>query len=204
MTLYRLGFDIDEVITTTSDVLVDHAMKEYGVIFNKQNYGNYEKFVGDAYIPGDPEKSKEIGLKLIEDVNNPYIQNEGIPIKDCPKILRRLKMLGHKIFFVSARPIGTEEHTKKWLDWYGIQFDGLYHLGRNIPKGVVCDELELDLFVEDEYTNLIKIFETRNHYKKGLILMNKIWNEEIDTSKYPFIRLNDWTEIEHHITTYME
>ena len=118
--LYRLGFDIDEVMSTTSDVLIKHAKVEYGVDFKKEYYNN---MIEAAYIPGDPEKSRSIGLKLIEDVQMPHIQNQAIPFKDSPKTILKWKNLNHKIYFVSARPIGNEEHTIKWLNNYGIPFD---------------------------------------------------------------------------------
>ena len=55
--------------------------KEYGVDFDRKNYGHNILATDHPYILGDPEKSRSIGLKLMDDANNPHIQNSVIPIK---------------------------------------------------------------------------------------------------------------------------
>jgi len=199
---YRLGFDIDEVVSKLSPKLLEFLKEEFGIEHSIEVFKTYG-LEENKYVD-DPELNTKISNRMLEVANDPYFQNKTEPVKDAPKIIHKWKHLGHKIFFISARRIGCEEHTINWLKSFGIPFDGVYHLGHRLSKGVVCDELELDFFAEDRVKYLIQLFELKNRWDKGLVLFNRPWNVNRDISNYPIKRIDTWTELDMHLHTYGE
>lgn len=193
---YRLGFDIDEVINNLNTVLIKYANESCGVDFKYND-------IYREYYKDEPTTNKAIGDSFFKAANNYTIQNMTIPMKNSPISILKLKQMGHKIYFISSRPIGNEEHTINWLRMYGFPYDGVYHTGFNISKGIFGKDLNLDFFVDDSVNHLIDLFEIKNYWKLGLVLLNKEWNIDSDISNFPITRCNDWDDIIEHLNMRM-
>jgi len=49
---------------------------------------------------------------------------------------------------------------------------------------------------------LIELYEVKNRWRKGLLLMNKPWNLQADLTHFPISRCHTWKDVDSHLTSY--
>lgn len=86
------------------------------------------------------------------------------------EVINKLHDMGHKIIISTARALdwhsSPETTTLLWLAKSEIKFDGIY-IGRK-DKENICEELQADIFVDDDL-DICKKVANKNHKRKALL-----------------------------------
>lgn len=107
--------------------------------------------------------------------------------RDVRPILNILNTM-HNIYFVTARDKQLEILTHLYLRKHGIEYDGLFLLGSHY-KVDKANELNCDLFIEDNYDNAIQLSENGTK----VLLLDTYYNRK--SLNKNIIRVADWKEI---------
>ena len=181
----RIGIDIDNCISNFNDVLLeeylkhDKELRNIGIINEKADY------ITRGMFDWSKEENDEFYYSNIE-----RIAKSLKPLRNCKKIIDKLKEDGNEIYIISARDNGEYtnpwEMTKEWLEKYEIYYDKLI-LTDKYKKGPICKENIIDIMIEDTIKNCEDI--EQNGVK--CLLMNTRYNEK----EKRFERVNNWKEI---------
>ncbi len=154
----NIGIDIDDTLTDIRYQLREAALeyaKKLGKHINLEyiedkNNGNvYQQKYGFTY-----EELKYF-LKNIQE----EITKKAKPRADAVEIIKKLRTEGHKIYIITARD--SEFHddpyllSKNWLEKNNIEYDKLIVNARE--KAKICIQENIDLFIDDQLANCIKI-----------------------------------------------
>lgn len=196
----KIGIDIDDTISNTYEAGIKYADKYTRTCCNRicninENLGKVKDHrVWQTVFEWNPEEEKkffenyymeilkEVELKeeVLENINKLYSNND-------------------EIYFITARSningTDVEDITKSWLEKYKIPFNGLY---LNKEKLKVCQELGIDIFVDDSLENCKSV-------QSGNIksyLMDHIGNKNIDIGNIE--RVYGWNDLYKKIETYKE
>jgi len=191
----RLGFDLDEVVVSCINGISELVKKEFDVDWNYDNYTVYG--FDEMCFTEDRHLNLQISHYLKTNVPTKEFMRSLKPIEGAVCLIRYLKELGHKIYFISSRPQDLAYQSSLWLLKHNIPFDGSYIIGRSVEKGLVASGLNLDLFVDDEVGHLESVLKHKEEWSVGLFLMDKPYNRWY-TGK-DFIRLNNLDEIKKFI-----
>lgn len=192
----RLGFDLDEVVVNLTPEFENHLAVNYGIDWPKECFIHYD-FTKCAF-----NYDKEVNAKIIEDMlevaNDPDFQFQAEPVEGAREVLQKFKRVGHKLYFITARPKQNQPATFKWLRQNDIPFDNLILAGHSEPKGVYGLKFKLDMYVDDLEKHLESMWAYKKRWRKGLILLDRPWNNTYyDGSR--FIKLKNWKEILRHV-----
>lgn len=173
-------FDIDGVINTYPDCVLDWMNKKYDLSYStiedlKNNLG-IEKY--DEY----KEKYRLSGSKRTQPIN-----------KDTVDTMLKLKSMGYKIVLYTVRPVTTYKRiyhdTLFWLKNSGISFDAIYWSDYS-KEDFYKLGLKIKFVVDDTLANA-KLF-AKEGYK--VYLLNKYYNQEND-SLYNYERIEKVSDI---------
>ena len=96
----------------------------------------------------------------------------------------------YTVYFITNRRQGAgfpiEQQTQMWLSDLGIQFPTVIVTK---DKGPIVAALELDVFVDDKYANMVSI--EKHSPKTKLFFMTQPQNEELEIPKN-WTRVNDF------------
>ena len=192
----RIGIDIDDTITNSSDIFVEYA-KQYNKEKNIQHKININSLDVKESYGWEKENLNEFLHKYLEvALNNIDSKSDSI------EIINKLKKEGHEIYFITARSEreiegGMFELTENWLNKHGFNYDLLVINSKEKIKD--CIKYGIDIFIDDSYRNckLIKdgigipvlLFTTRYNIK------------EKDES---LIRVSNWYEIYNYLKSIQE
>ena len=192
----RIGIDIDDTITNSSDIFVEYA-KQYNKEKNIQHKININSLDVKESYGWEKENLNEFLHKYLEvALNNIDSKSDSI------EIINKLKKEGHEIYFITARSEreiegGMFELTENWLNKHGFNYDLLVINSKEKVKD--CIKYGIDIFIDDSYRNckLIKdgigipvlLFTTRYNIK------------EKDES---LIRVSNWYEIYNYLKSIQE
>ena len=191
----KLGFDLDGVISDT----VAKAIEVFNDKFSKNlTLDSIKTFrLSDNKYDDDPEKNRKLSIEFINLINDPDIQLSSAPYKDALVALRKLCNNGHSIHIITARPKENFDTTVKWLRSNKISFDSL-DIVDSEPKGMIGRSLNLDMYIDDFVDNLESMLIFKKRWYKGLLLLDRPWNQDIiDESK--FKRIKNWNAVLRHI-----
>lgn len=192
----KLGFDLDEVIVALCDVLLKHLNEEFNLGWNMDNFVCHS--LHKNVYHEDKDMDNKIRAHAIEIVNDLNIQLTAKPCKGAPSFIRKLRKEGHSIHIITARQVGTEENTMKWLRKYKVPFNSVHHVGTKGEKGLIGRMLNLDFYMDDNERHLDSMYRYKKRWAKGLVLMTRPWNKEsYDASR--FVRVNNWEELNRHL-----
>jgi uncharacterized protein len=192
----KLGFDLDEVIVALCDVLLKYLNEEFDLSWTMDNFICHS--LNRNVYHEDKDIDDKIKVRAIEIVNDPDIQLSAKPCKGAPSFIRKLRKEGHSIHIITARQIGTEENTMKWLRKYKIPFNSIHHVGINGEKGFLGRVLNLDFYVDDNEKHLESMYRYKKRWAKGLVLMTRPWNvDSYDASR--FVRVDNWKALRRHL-----
>ncbi len=131
----RIGVDIDDTITETSDMIAFFLRKYY------TNYTCYRD------LP-EPLFSDFVDVRVRK------LYRYELLKKDAAFALHELKKLGHEIIFITARgDIGSfyKEYTEAYLKYHDIPYDKI--IFKAVDKGLIAKEEGIDLFIDDKKSN---------------------------------------------------
>lgn len=185
----RIGIDIDDTLSYTNESLINNAI-EYDKKFvkgkgfqNKNKYNFTEMFYWNEKTAR--KFIKWYGKECISDV----------PVReDASKITNLLHDEGNEIIIITYRQHRTAfdmyELTKQWLDKNNIYYDKL--IINSGPKGIVCKEENIDLFIDDSYEHCKDAYYNDI---KHVLLMNSKYTEDLND----FPRVYNWNDIYKYI-----
>ena len=179
----RIGIDLDDTVSKTNDYLVKLA------------YEYDKKFVkGKGFKDKNAYSFMDMFYWTVVDVDNfmEYFRNgksflEIEVMENAVESINELKNRGHEIIFITRREdkLRTKSKTKKWLKNNGIKYDKIFFHIKH--KGELCEELGVDLFIDNDETN---IYEAEAHNIEA-ILFDSIYNKDVADLK----RMTNWNEI---------
>lgn len=154
----RIGVDLDEVVRPLVPELILWHNEIYQTSLKIQDFQTYKFWV--AW--GGTEE--EAIYKFLDYVNSEWHENV-LPFPDVLDVLKAKKEMGSEIYLVTSRQNDIIRPTVSWIEKHFINiFDDLiftnnYGLsGKHKPKSEVCNELALDVLIDDsvDYLNLLK------------------------------------------------
>ena len=186
----RIGLDIDDTITNSSDVFLSYARK-----YNRQKHINYS-IISDTldqtkafgWNDNNKEEFKELYLKKI--------LLETKPKKDVKHVLKRLKNSGINIYLISSRNDNEINDmfnfTKEWLKLNEIVYDELFvNVNDKLP---ICRKCKLDIFIDDNFQTCNNIFNNSNI---KVLMYNTKYNINFSSN---IMRVSNWKEILSYIS----
>jgi uncharacterized HAD superfamily protein len=186
----KIGIDLDDTLSYTIPEMVEFHNKNYGTNLKPEDYKKYEQW----YIWS--ETLEEALKRLYEFHTSDYGENIK-PILYAKDILDKAKE-NNQIFVITARSKNIEKETRDWLEkYYPNIFSKIYFTdnyskeNKKVTKKGVCDELGIDIFIED---NLQYATECANPERK-VYLLDYPWNQS-ESLPENVKRVKDWKEID--------
>jgi len=194
---FRIGFDLDDVLLGTADVVTSLYSDKYGADVTRDDWYDYES-IDKTWQVGTKTQlnSRLINLNYSDD----YV-NVVKALRDSQRVLRDLKDAGHTLSLVTGRPESSRIKTYTVLSrlFSGVfSNEDLYftdhynHDGHKSSKADVAVRLGLTHFIDDliEHADIV----AAEGIKTILFSDNYKWNQT--AAKEGIIRLNSWQEIE--------
>lgn len=181
----RIGIDIDDVITNTSETMQEYVSR----------YKNNEKLKKHMVeiMKGTPSEPEVIQFCLDNYIK---IFREVKAKENAKEVIERLLNNGNEIYLITARGEeakffkGSEEITKTFLEKNKINYNKIIFNG--IDKAKICKDNCIDVMIDDS------IAHCEDVRKSGIksIVFNSQVNISIPTT---IERVNDWIELEEKI-----
>lgn len=190
--MLRIGIDIDDTLTNTSELLTEMAYK-YDKDYSNDNY----------IINSIPALVR--GLFDDEILNKFYIDHvielgNNVKVKeDAKEVIDKLINDGHKIIFITARSNkfypNAEEFNKEYLSINKINYNKLI-CGKS-HKVETCKEEKIDIMFDDA----VDTCESLNQNNiKGVVFTSNI-NKQRETK---CDRVNSWKEVYTYINNFIK
>ncbi len=182
----RIGIDIDDTVTNSSDTFIKYAIQ-----YNKEKKITHE--IDSTTL--DTKKSFGWEKENVEEFLNKYLEELLRNVdakKESIKIINQLKQEGNEIYFITARSereIKGEmfKLTEEWLKNNNYQYDLLEIDSHEKEKS--CKKYGIDIFIDDSYKNCTRI-------KKELNIPTLLYATRYNnTVSKDLIRVNNWFEI---------
>ena len=185
-----LGFDVDEVICFTVDKTIEYIKDKWDIQLELDKISIYE-FSQHPLLKGN-----EV---VLEDLYKQYREPSLAFYADClpdmagVDVIKKLKRAGHLIYFISSRPIGSEDKTALWLRKHKIPFNYIKHVGASDAKGKACKRLKLDFYMDDYGKCLDSLLDQKKSWPCGLAVLDKPWNRSYHNEKV--MRIKRWHDV---------
>lgn len=186
--MYKLGFDIDEVLVKTMDKAQKYLYNEFGVELDFNTITEFRLNEHPLY-----EEYSEAFESLFEKFQDMDFFDDCSPYGEAVKVLKKLNKKGHELYFISNRPKNGEEKTALWFRKHKIPFTKIYHTNFHREKGSVGRQLNLDFYVDDRPKDIESMLKYKHRWTKGLFIFDKPWNKDYYDSKVG--RIYDWYDI---------
>lgn len=181
----KFGFDID-------DTLIN--LREYA-------FGIYQEQLGFAVEPDKfhgLEKVEIHGLFGLSDTEGSQMWKsllDRLYYTDCPaypgavELLQKLKLQGHEIYYLTARPAEHSDGTKIWLRQQGFPVDdSRFYCGmKDHEKVHIIEDLELDYYFDDKPA----VVEPLLRKSLTVVMRDQSYNRHVDLP-----RLKHWNELD--------
>lgn len=182
----RIGVDIDNVLANFNEVLLESYIKHDKEI-NGNGIVNKNVYLREMF-----DWNKDYEEKFYKS-NIEYFASMFEPIKDCSKVIKKLKEEGHTIYIISGRDNGEYSDPYKitidWLKKYDIVYDKLFLVDayNSHSKTEICLEYNIDVMIDDSKRMCKDIKENGVR----TLLMDTPYNK--DTNE--FERVYSWNHI---------
>ncbi len=185
----HIAVDFDEVIRLLAEPIIYWYNLKNSTDFHVDANSNYalEETWG---------KSSEEAVKEIDE----YIQSEEhqkvSSIVGAKEVLTKLRAEGHELTIITARPTGTQQPTKLWIDQHlpGL-FEGEIFTHREFldSKPMSKEEIllreEMDVLIDD---NPRHIPGAQNKGISAILFGNYVWNNQQHSSGNVKLKAKDW------------
>jgi len=185
----KIGIDLDGVLAELLSAIIEYHNVTYKTeLAQKQfkSHGFWKTWGGTR---------DEAIQKLRDFYQTNYFKNIK-PVSGAIKALSNLKQ-NNDLFVITARPNEIIKDTKKWLNqYYPNFFSGTYFAnhcpqsGSEIPKSQICDELEIEVMIEDSIENALDCAGL----KRRVLLFDRPWNQQAELPS-GISRVLSWKEI---------
>lgn len=182
----RIGIDLDDTITNSSDVFVDYAKKYNSemIITHEINTKELDQKLAFGWNSNDQKKFRE---KYLKDI---LINTK--PNKDVVEVLDSIYKNGNEIFIITARNNNElndmEAITKEWLKFYDIKYNKLIINCKD--KAKICVEEKINVFIDDNFEICQRVYEK---LKIPVFLYSTRYN--LNKKLNGLFRVSNWKEI---------
>jgi uncharacterized HAD superfamily protein len=184
----RIGVDLDEVLCEFLRGLIEFHNLEFGsdLVFDDFFSFEFDKVWGGSF--------DDMILKIKKYHESDYFLNAAV----VPGAINAIKNLSqeHDLFVITARWNSVKSETLSWLDkHFNELFKDVYFVnrwsigGEELSKGDICDNLNIDLFIDDYAPYAIDSLRG----SRRVILFNRPWNKNVVLPEN-IIRVNSWDE----------
>ena len=180
----KIGVDIDAVLTKEGRGEENIWYQEICNYFDLQEQQRNVYDFTEAFGVSNEEVKQFMADKAHE------IFRSLPPAPKAKQVLTKLKNQGFTIILITARNDKYRNLTLNWLEKHQIPFDQLIH---SKHKADVCQELGVELFIDDKLENLQSIKE---NMEIPLLLMDMDHNQHYEGA---IPRVNNWLEIKEKI-----
>jgi uncharacterized protein len=186
-----IGIDIDGVIT-------DEGIEDNNIwLKTLRNYLKRNiKRKEDVYDFNEAFNISKEDLNDFLENNLENIYSNAIPYPTAIEVIKYLRDKDFIIYLITARNIKYNDLTMKWLNKYNIPYNELIH---EKDKAPLAYEKNIELFIEDNESNAIKLIE----YNIPVILVDKYHNRNI-INKEKLYRVNNWLDIKRIIDIFFK
>jgi len=184
-----IGVDLDDVLLDCRLALCEFHNARY------DNFLTKEEFCQHYNLEELWKCSTEEAIKRVVEFYNSEEHLNALPIIGASEAIKELSQ-NNSLFIVTVKPEYLRDSTHKWLVKNNLDFfDGVYftnkYLGDNVKKtkGKVCDELRVEVFIDDALSNAIDVRKEG----RDVLLFDSPWNQgelPINTK-----RVYSWREI---------
>lgn len=181
----RIGIDIDDVITNTSETMQEYVMKD-------KNSKKIKEYMVEI-MKGNPSEPE-----IVQFCTENYIKvfKETTVKKHASEVIKRLLNEQNEVYLITARGEhleffkGSEKITIEFLKENDINYTGI--IFNSTDKASLCKENHIDLMIDDSVAHCEDV---RNVGIKS-ILFTSLVNRDINTT---IERVNNWIELENKI-----
>ena len=181
----RIGIDIDDVITNSSETIEEYVMKDS----NSEKLQKHMKEIMKGN-PSDPD--------VISFCMKIYLEAfQKVTLKDNAKrVIQNLLDNGNEIYLITARGEnleffkGSEEITKKFLEDNNIKYNKI--IFNAVNKAQLCVDNQIDLMIDDSIEHCEDI---KNIGIKSIVFTSNVNKNTFTTVE----RVDNWLELEEKI-----
>ncbi len=188
--ILRIGIDIDNVIADSYPQYIHEFNRTFSTDVK------YEEIFDFYYLENNAGVEKaQVELFISKILQSAEFQLALPSVQEARRVIRKWSTLGYLMHYITARPKGTRDVTKKWLVKNGFWgknatldlVGGETHQRDPNFKKIISDNLKIDLMIEDskEIAQVLDI---------PVFLIDRPWNQ----GKLPknVKRVKSWEEID--------
>jgi uncharacterized HAD superfamily protein len=184
-----IGIDLDDVLLDFNAALYLWHNAKHHTALEYEEITSY--FLEDMW-----GCTREEVMAKIADFYQSHDHIQTGPVAGAVEAIQKLSLL-HTLIVVTSKPEYLRPHTIAWLDKYfpnmfqSVHFTN-HFLGdesRRREKSVVCQELGIEIFIEDAPTHALDVATVC----ETVFLIDRPWNQARVLP--PIIRVSSWEEI---------
>lgn len=191
-----IGVDFDDIIILFNDGLHEYHNAIYGTSVKRSDITTYD--IHDVW-GCEPHEA----VRRVHEFYRTSEHDSLLPVEGVVDALARLKK-DHDLHIITSRGEETRELTERWIarhfpgTFSSVVFTNGYSekKGKKRTKVEVCDELGVDLMIEDSLSQAQAIAGSG----RRVILLDCPWNQGACAQN--IVRVSDWKGIEQEINTY--
>ena len=179
----RIGVDLDDVVCSYVPALLQFINTQHGTEYTVADVKQWN-------IHECIEREEQ----FVKAAMDHFMYSGGFsnlqPIPGAIETINRLKNNGHQIYFITSRSSKATHDTYEWMDAHGLGIENIFF---DRDKAWVAKRLGLDMFVDDNLSNLDAISE------RGIetICFDHPWNRTFGRRAH--MRYHKWEDIYNHI-----
>lgn len=155
----KIGVDVDGVLADFVTAYNEVILKHTSIIIPPPSDSYPDVWEYDVAAGLTPEQLKTIWADIIK---RPHFWGMLHALPGVPNALWKLSRLReeHDIYFITSRPgARAKYYTEMWLAWHGFDKATVIITGKAKDKGLIAQGLGLDIFIEDNATNLATVMD---------------------------------------------
>ncbi|MFA5651783.1 MAG: hypothetical protein WC933_00235 [Candidatus Paceibacterota bacterium] len=187
----KIGIDLDDTISQSMQQVIRFHNDIHHTNFNVKDIKHFNIWE----ILG---QTREDRVKEVHEFHRSDYAKEAKPLPYSQEVLKKLKK-NNELFIITARAYDIKKETEDWINKHFPNiFSGIYFTSQfakdktqTITKKKVCDDLDIDIFIEDDINNILECIGSN----RKAFLIDYPWNQ---TDKLPpnVIRVKSWKEID--------
>lgn len=181
----KIGIDIDDVITNTSEKIEEYVVKD----INRQKLQEHMKEI----MKGNPSEPEVISFCM---ENYLRVFEKVKPKDNASKVIQNLLDKGNEIYLITARGEnleffrGSEKVTEKFLEDNNIKYTKI--IFNAVNKAQLCVDNQIDIMIDDSIEHCEDI---KNVGIKSIVFTSNV-NKNTSTTVE---RVNNWLELENKL-----
>lgn len=186
----KIGVDLDDTLGYTRPELIKFHNDTYGTNLTMKDIVSYDlwKVWGGT---------RDEAVQKIEDFHKTEYFKRIKPVEDARAVLEKLKK-NNELYVITGRRNNVKKETEEWI---GKNFPNIFskiYLSNQFSsdeatttKKNVCNELGIDIFIEDDLANALECAESE---ARKVYLFDYPWNQ-CDKLPKNMKRVYSWKEI---------